>query len=88
MRKDYKGADIVCYLPFDTPTAARRFVKLARPEIAIFIKYEFWRNYIDVLHRNGIPTHHPFFCPKPPFRPAALAHRGERQRHRDGRHAF
>ena len=57
VRKDYKGADLVCYLPFDTPTAARRFVKLAHPEMAIFIKYEFWRNYIDVLHRKGIPVY-------------------------------
>lgn len=57
VRKDYKGADLVCYLPFDTPTAARRFVKLAHPEMAIFIKYEFWRNYIDVLHRKDIPVY-------------------------------
>lgn len=57
VRKDYDGADVVCYLPFDTPTAARRFVKLARPELALFIKYEFWRNYIDVLHRRDIPVY-------------------------------
>ena len=57
IRKDYKGADLVCYLPFDTPTAARRFVKLAHPEFAIFIKYEFWRNYIDVLYRRGVPVY-------------------------------
>ena len=43
--------------PSHTPTAARRFVKLAHPEMAIFIKYEFWRNYIDVLHRKGIPVY-------------------------------
>lgn len=57
VRKDYKGADVVCYLPFDSPTAARRFIKWARPEIAFFIKYEFWRNYIDVLSKKSIPVY-------------------------------
>lgn len=57
VRKNYDGADVICYLPFDTPTAARRFVRWARPEAAYFIKYEFWRNYIEVLHRNGIPLY-------------------------------
>ena len=57
VRKDYPVADVVCYLPFDTPLNARKFVRLARPEAAFFIKYEFWRNYIDVLHRQGIPIY-------------------------------
>lgn len=57
VRKDYKGADVVCYLPFDSPTATRRFIKLARPEMAFFIKYEFWRNYIDVLFKKSIPIY-------------------------------
>jgi len=57
VRKDYKGADIVCYLPFDTPGNARKFLRLARPAEAYFIKYEFWRNYIDILHRHNIPVY-------------------------------
>lgn len=57
VRKDYKGADIVCYLPFDTPLNARKFIRLARPEAAFFIKYEFWRNYIDVLYHQHIPIY-------------------------------
>ena len=57
VRKDYKGADVVCYLPFDSPTAARRFIKWARPEMAFFIKYEFWRNYIDVLSKKSVPVY-------------------------------
>lgn len=57
VRKNYAGADVVCYLPFDTPLNAQKFVKLTRPEAAYFIKYEFWRNYIEVLHRNGVPTY-------------------------------
>lgn len=57
VRRDYPGADIVCYLPFDTPLNARKFIRLARPEAAYFIKYEFWRNYIEVLHHRGIPVY-------------------------------
>ena len=57
VRKNYEGADIVCYLPFDTPLNARKFVRLARPEAAFFIKYEFWRNYIEVLYRRNIPVY-------------------------------
>lgn len=57
VRKNYAGADVVCYLPFDTPFNALKFVRMARPEEAYFIKYEFWRNYIEVLHRNGIPVY-------------------------------
>ena len=57
VQKDYDGADVVCYLPFDTPTAARRFIKAARPSMLFLIKYEFWRNYIDVLHRKRVPIY-------------------------------
>ena len=57
VRKDYAGADIVCYLPFDTPINARKFIRLARPTAAYFIKYEFWRNYFDVLHQHDIPVY-------------------------------
>lgn len=57
VRKNYTGSDVICYLPLDTPFNAIKFIKLARPEAAYFIKYEFWRNYIDVLHRNRIPVY-------------------------------
>lgn len=57
VRKNYEGADIVCYLPFDTPLNARRFVRMANIKMAFFIKYEFWRNYIGALHRKGIPVY-------------------------------
>ena len=52
--KDYEGADLVCYLPFDTPGNAFSFLRLAHPEIAIFIKYEFWTNYLITCRRKGI----------------------------------
>lgn len=54
VRKNYEGADVVCYLPFDTPTNALRFIRLARPETAIFIKYEFWHNYLWYAHHHGV----------------------------------
>lgn len=57
VRKHYEGADIVCYLPFDKPHNVRKFLDLARPSMAFFIKYEFWKNYLDELKRRGIPTY-------------------------------
>ena len=44
VRKNYEGADIICYLPLDTPINAIRFLRLVRPVKAFFIKYEFWYN--------------------------------------------
>lgn len=57
VRKNYDGADIICYLPFDTPCNARKFLKLAPVKMAFFIKYEFWRNYIGALYKRGIPVY-------------------------------
>ncbi len=57
VRKNYEGADLVCYLPLDTPLNALRFIRIVRPKAAFFIKYEFWRNYIDILHRRNIPVY-------------------------------
>lgn len=57
VRKNYSGADIVCYLPFDTPANAAEFVAIVKPAAAFFVKYEFWRNYLSELYRAGIPTY-------------------------------
>ncbi len=57
VRKDYKEADVCCYLPFDTMLNAKKFIRIARPKMAFFIKYEFWQNYITELHRHNIPTY-------------------------------
>lgn len=57
VRKTYEGADVVCYLPFDTPTAVRRFLDAARPEMLLLIKYEYWHNYIAQLHSRNIPIY-------------------------------
>lgn len=56
VRKDYSGADVICYLPFDTLLNARKFLRLAHPSKAFFIKYEFWANYLFLLHFKGIPV--------------------------------
>jgi len=57
VRKDYSGADIICYLPFDTLFNSRRFLNLVKPKMAFFIKYEFWPNYLRQLKRRAIPTY-------------------------------
>ncbi len=57
VRKNYEGADIVCYLPFDTMGNALAFVAKVKPEMVFFIKYEFWYNYIRVCHRKRIPVY-------------------------------
>jgi len=53
IRKNYNGADLICYLPIDTPGNAREFVKIINPRVAFFIKYEFWFNYLRELRKNG-----------------------------------
>jgi 3-deoxy-D-manno-octulosonic-acid transferase len=57
VRKNYEGADIICYLPLDTPINAIRFLRLVRPVKAFFIKYEFWYNYLHILRHRGIPVY-------------------------------
>jgi 3-deoxy-D-manno-octulosonic-acid transferase len=57
VRKNYPGADIICYLPFDKPRNVKKFLDLARPCMAFFIKYEFWKNYMDELNRRCIPVY-------------------------------
>lgn len=57
VRKNYEGADVICYLPFDTPGNVRSFLRLAHPCMAFFIKYEFWNNYLHVCHRRHIPVY-------------------------------
>lgn len=57
VRKDYPGADIICYLPLDTPLNARKFLRLVHPKAAFFIKYEFWYNYLHILQWHGIPAY-------------------------------
>ena len=57
VRKNYEGADIITYLPLDTITNARRFLRTVRPVMAFFIKYEFWYNYLHILKHRHIPVY-------------------------------
>lgn len=56
VRKNYQVADVICYLPFDTPCRVSKFLELAHPIAAVFIKYEFWGNYLKELNKRNIPT--------------------------------
>ena len=57
MRKNYAHADSVLYLPFATRRNAKRFIEALQPEMAIFVKYEFWPAYLRELKKRGIPTY-------------------------------
>ncbi len=57
VRKNYEGADVICYLPFDTYGNVISFFRLVKPEMAFFIKYEFWLNFIGYCHCHDIPVY-------------------------------
>jgi len=57
LRKDYPLADHIFYLPMDTKKNAAKFIEFVNPSLVIFIKYEFWRNYLTRLNRCGIPVY-------------------------------
>ena len=57
VRKNTKAADVVVYLPLDTPSNAKQFVEIVNPEMAFFIKYEYWPNYLNELKKRKIPTY-------------------------------
>jgi|AntAceMinimDraft_17_1070374.scaffolds.fasta_scaffold03736_7 3-deoxy-D-manno-octulosonic-acid transferase len=56
IRKNYKNADYIFYLPLDTKDNATKFIELIKPKIVFFIKYEFWFNYLNILHKKNIPV--------------------------------
>lgn len=57
IRKNYDGADIVCYIPFDTAKNASRFIELVNPEKVFFVKYEYWYYFLTQLKSKNIPTY-------------------------------
>ncbi|WP_264552227.1 3-deoxy-D-manno-octulosonic acid transferase [Flavobacterium sp. N2038] len=57
VRKNNTVADVTLYLPLDNKANAKKFIRLAHPELAFFIKYEFWLNYLKELETNKIPTY-------------------------------
>lgn len=57
VRKNNTVADTTVYLPLDTKSNAKKFLKLVHPELAFFIKYEFWLNYLKELETSQTPTY-------------------------------
>ncbi|EDP98147.1 glycosyltransferase N-terminal domain-containing protein [Kordia algicida OT-1] len=56
VKKDSAVADVITYLPLDTKANARKFIKLVHPELVVFVKYEFWPNYLAELKKQQIHT--------------------------------
>jgi 3-deoxy-D-manno-octulosonic-acid transferase len=65
IRKNWPMADYICYLPADTPVNASQFLDIVSPSMALFIKYEFWNNYLSTLFEKKIP----FYLVSGIFRP-------------------
>ena len=57
VRKNNAIADVTVYLPLDTISNAKQFVELVHPEMAFFIKYEYWPNYLNELKKQQIKTY-------------------------------
>lgn len=55
IRKNYAGADAICYLPMDGKKHAREFVRIVKPSLVLFIKYEFWYYYLAEIRKQNIP---------------------------------
>ena len=55
--RNYQQADVVCYLPFDTPCNVKRFLSIVQPKMVFFIKYEYWLNYLSALKKRAVPTY-------------------------------
>lgn len=55
-KKNFEGADLVTYLPFDGKANAQEFINMIQPSLVIFVKYEFWHFYLDTLRKRNIPT--------------------------------
>jgi 3-deoxy-D-manno-octulosonic-acid transferase len=57
VRKNYFAADYIFYLPLDKYANAKKFIEIAKPQIAVFVKYEFWYNYLTILHDKNVPIY-------------------------------
>lgn len=52
----YREADLISYIPFDSPSNARRFVALLRPAAAVVMRYDLWPNHVRALRAAGVPS--------------------------------
>ena len=57
VRKNYDKAHLVSYLPLDTKKNANCFIDIIKPHLVLFVKYEFWPNYLSILKKNNTPTY-------------------------------
>lgn len=55
-RKNYQGADYIAYLPLDTKRNSNDFIQILNPQLALFVKYEFWPNLLNACKKQSIPT--------------------------------
>jgi len=56
VRKNYEGADYVCYLPMDSKANARKFIDIVQPDLVIWVKYEYWYHFLTTLKKRKVPT--------------------------------
>jgi len=54
--KDWKVADLICYLPLDTANNAKDFIKIINPVLVVFVKYEFWYHFLEQVKKSRIPS--------------------------------
>lgn len=57
IRKNYSGVDWVFYLPLDTNKNVKKFIEIVKPQKVVFVKYEFWYNFLNQLHKNNVPVY-------------------------------
>ncbi len=57
VRKNNTIADVTVYLPLDTQSNVDKFMEIVRPDMAFFIKYEYWPNYLNALKNRETPTY-------------------------------
>lgn len=53
IRKNYDGADYICYLPLDTPRNAKKFIQIVQPKLVFFVKYDFWFHFLKQAKLSG-----------------------------------
>lgn len=55
VRKNYSGAQVVCYLPMDSAANAQAFLQIVKPSLVLWVKYEYWYYYLTEVSKRNIP---------------------------------
>lgn len=82
--KDYKGADLITYLPLDRPTQVNKLLSLVKPSIMVFVKYEFWYHFLHQANGMNIPL----YCISATFTPDHIFFKAHGGLHRRMLHFF